>query len=58
MTWTRYNLKFMESVVGIPKVGFHNVALSPCKLLFSRSKLTWNSDCNRYQTRLPCLGTR
>jgi len=40
MTWTRYNLKFMESVVGIPKVGFHNVALSPCKLLLSCSKLT------------------
>lgn len=31
MTWTKWNLKFLEKVVGIPQPGFHNVALSPCK---------------------------
>jgi hypothetical protein len=56
MTWTRYNLKFLESVVGVPKVGFHNVALSPCKFLSVRSD--WHSaDPHRYQTRFPRLGT-
>ncbi|KAI0168356.1 hypothetical protein BJ166DRAFT_254937 [Pestalotiopsis sp. NC0098] len=29
MTWTKWNLKFLEKVVGIPQPGFHNVALSP-----------------------------
>ncbi|ETS83897.1 hypothetical protein PFICI_05773 [Pestalotiopsis fici W106-1] len=29
MMWTKWNLKFLEKVVGIPQVGFHNVALSP-----------------------------
>jgi uncharacterized protein (DUF2235 family) len=30
LTWTQWNLKFLEKFVGIPNVGFHNVALSPC----------------------------
>jgi hypothetical protein len=34
LTWTRFNLKFLEKLNGIPDVGFHNVALSPCKFLF------------------------
>ena len=31
LTWTKYNLKFLEKYSGIPSVGFHNVSLSPCK---------------------------
>jgi hypothetical protein len=31
MSWTSWNLKFLEKIVGIPQAGFHNVTLSPCK---------------------------
>lgn len=31
LTWTSYNLKFLEKFVGIPNPGFHNVSLSPCE---------------------------
>ena len=57
LTWTRYNLKFMESTVGIPDVGFHNVTLSPCKHFLYCIELAYNANWNRYQARLPCLGT-
>jgi len=33
LTWTQYNLKFLERFAGIPEVGFHNVSLSPCKYI-------------------------
>ncbi|KAI0123296.1 hypothetical protein BJ170DRAFT_587135 [Xylariales sp. AK1849] len=29
ISWTSWNLKFLEKMVGIPQPGFHNVALSP-----------------------------
>ena len=35
LTWTQWNLKFLEKFAGIPNVGFHNVALSPCQPCFS-----------------------
>lgn len=35
LTWTKWNLKWLEDFMGIPKAGFHNVALSPCKLFFT-----------------------
>jgi hypothetical protein len=30
LDWTQWNLQFLEDYLGITKVGFHNVSLSPC----------------------------
>lgn len=45
LPWTRFNLKFLEKTIGITEPGFHNIHLSPCKLLVESelgpSKLTF-----------------
>jgi hypothetical protein len=46
MTWTRWNLKFLENIVGIPKVGFHNVELSPCKCLPFSNQVAYHVELN------------
>lgn len=54
MTWTKWNLKFLEKVVGIPQPGFHNVALSPCKnpqILPQQSALTPRQIYGMHSTR-------
>lgn len=65
LTWTQYNLKFLEKYTGVTDPGFHNVSLSPCKSLAARSillHLLQLADpsffsCIRYQACLPRLSS-
>jgi uncharacterized protein (DUF2235 family) len=57
LKWTSWNLKALENIVGTPKAGFHNVALSPCKnsqVILGGQELTFH----RHPACISCISSR